>query len=184
MNLDQALQIVQNQYGITGTIKLLYGEVDYNFLLTTDDKQYTLKISRAHPDKDLLDLQNQALIHLEQKNTSLEYPYVIKNKDGQYLGWHGDHAVRLLKWIPGRLWSQLSTHTPELLHDLGTVCGQTALALQDFDHPHAHRFFKWDNQRFEWIEEHLEKLQTKDQKELFQHFLSLIKKDALPHFAS
>ena len=184
MILDQALQIVQNQYGITGTIKLLYGEVDYNFLLTTDDQQYTLKISRAHPDKDLLDLQNQALIHLEQKNTSLEYPYVIKNKDGQYLGWHGNHAVRLLKWIPGRLWSQLSIHTPQLLHDLGTVCGQTTLALQGFDHPHAHRFFKWDNQRFEWIEEHLEKLQSKEQKELFQHFLFLIKKEALPHFTS
>ena len=64
--------------------------------------------------------------------------------------------------MPGKTWAQTKPHSPELLRSLGRVCGRLSYALQNFDHPGAHTFLKWDPQHAEWIAPHISKLFGKE----------------------
>ncbi len=178
---EQAEEILAELYGLTGTAKPLPGERDFNFrIITEDNDSYILKVSRPGEDWDLLDFQQQILLHLEQGNSSLIAPRVIKdlnkNSISQHIDSHGNtRYVRLLSWINGRLWSGVNPQLDDLRKDLGVQCGTLTKSLEGFNHSKAQREFEWDVAQSLWTMKHLE-LFDEEEKQIVSHFQSLFLK--------
>ncbi len=142
-----AEKIAQEHYGLTATAKALFGETDLNFYLkSVQGGAFVLKISRAGEDLTKLVLQNKALKHLAKKELPFNLPELHPNIAGESITVLPEkdrkHLVRLLRWVPGRLFAKVNPHAPELLLNLGRCCGLLCAGLQDFEHPACRVFFK------------------------------------------
>ncbi len=186
---EQAQALAASHFDLHTQAKKLPGELDHNFLLTNaaGDK-YILKIARPGEKREALDFQNAILQHLEKAATNLHLPRLIFNKKGEAVTLISDaenekRYLRLLAWVPGRVFAEVSPHAPRLLESLGEACGKLCSALQDFDHPGAHRSFKWDIAQAEWTEAHLSKIQGEERQTLARHFFLFFQKNIKPQLA-
>ncbi|MCP3928816.1 MAG: aminotransferase class III-fold pyridoxal phosphate-dependent enzyme [Bacteroidetes bacterium] len=179
-------ELIHNHYGFKATIKALPGESDLNYYLETENKQkYVLKIAGAGSSFEQLDFQNQMMNHLAKKELPLQLPKPVSNRSGKYITEIQDEEgnlryMRLLSWVPGRLWAKVNPHTSELLENLGESCGYLCKGLQGFDHRAAHRFYKWNVSKALWTKEFLHMLENVRQEEVSNHFLQLFEKETLP----
>jgi len=167
--------MLREQYGLTGELVLLDGEVDLNYRLSSSDRTYLLKVSRPDMDEDHLDFQSRLLAFLESTSGVLQTPRIIYNKQGQPVGSFQDgngqkRNVRLLTWVPGKIWSTVSPHSPLLLAELGVHAGKLTTALSDFEHPQAHREFEWDIAQSNWVETGFDHFDAPKRK-ILQYFL-------------
>ena len=153
---DTAENILLELFGIRGIASSLPGEYDMNFRIRVDDKDgYILKISRPDTELNALDFQQKLLCHLEDTANSITAPVVIKDKFGKMLSSFEDsfkqiRPVRLLSWIPGRLYHEVNPQRNDLRQSLGLCCGKLTAALANFDHTEAHRTFEWDIANSMW----------------------------------
>jgi 4-aminobutyrate aminotransferase-like enzyme/Ser/Thr protein kinase RdoA (MazF antagonist) len=141
-------ELLLRDYGIVGTLKDLVSERDQNFLVTTADAQYVLKIANVAEERHFLELQNATLKHCAKVDPTLGVPKLIPSKSkSDLVDWtasDGIHAVRLLTYLPGKLFSS-AKKSPQLLASLGTFMGRLSRAMQGFGHPVAHRpDFLWN----------------------------------------
>lgn len=160
---QEARQIAEDFYGIHGKVRSLPGEIDFNFKLSDGKENYILKISRPGYNVEYLEFQISLLQFLEQK-AECQIPKVVLNSHGAtdaiYVDAQGQKRnIRLLSWIDGRPWSDVSPRTIPLYYSLGLAAGTITKTLKSFDHPGAHRTFEWDLAQAEW---------TKAYRHLFQ----------------
>lgn len=136
--------LLAEHWGITGRLSALVGERDQNLLVEGPAGRHVLKIANAAEDARQLDLQDAALAHIAQTDPGLGVQRLVPTRDGAArIGYRG-HQVRLMTWLPGRLWSA-SPASPALLASLGTALGRLSRALRGFGHPAAHRpGFLWN----------------------------------------
>ncbi len=181
-------QLLGQNYGLDGQLHPLPGEYDLNFRLDTPDNQsYTVKIAHPQEKEQYLDLQNALMAHLEHQDISLELPRLITDRSEAALSKIKDDKgqerfLRVLSWAKGRLFANVQPKSPELLESLGIACGTLCSAMNDFDHPAAHRKHKWDLAQAEWITPHLHLFQGK-RAEWIRYFFDLFKKNQ-PTFQS
>lgn len=148
--LEEATLWVQDLYGVKGTLNPLPGEVDLNYRVKTPQgNDYIFKVSAPGSSPELMDMQTALLEHVASSNPSLTLPRVIPLKTGERMhvyaaNGEASRTLRMLSWVPGRVWAEVRPHSPALLESLGKLCGQVSFALKEFDHPSAHRFIKWD----------------------------------------
>ncbi len=139
---EQATALLLRDFGVTGTFKELVSERDQNFLIAAEHGTYVLKIANAAEDRDFLALQNAAMNHIAAVDPELGVQRVTPSRDGRTIAvWttaKAAHAVRLLTYLPGELFSS-TAKTPELLGSLGAFMGRLGRALRGFGHPAAHR---------------------------------------------
>ncbi|PKA82575.1 hydroxylysine kinase /5-phosphonooxy-L-lysine phospho-lyase [Ulvibacter sp. MAR_2010_11] len=175
ISLNEASEIAQSLYTISGEVTALPGEIDFNFRIKTETSEsYILKISRPNENDNYLEFQQQVLQHLELKNSQNNSPRIIQNKEGNLISEITDAAgnirkVRLLSWIPGRVWSEVNPQLDELRFSLGKQCGATTNTLQGFEHPEAHRTFDWDIAHSLWTKNHLHLFHS-EEKEILSYF--------------
>jgi len=161
LTTDQAVEIIQSVYGQKCTASRLPGELDLNFRITSDkNENFILKISRPSEKESYLNFQQQLLLHIAGKKHQLETPRVIldsKDRAISKIECSGNEIfVRLLSWVPGRLWSSVNPKSEDLLNSLGKKCGLLTYAMQDFDHQEAHRQFEWDVAQSLWTRDNLD----------------------------
>jgi 4-aminobutyrate aminotransferase-like enzyme/Ser/Thr protein kinase RdoA (MazF antagonist) len=179
ISIQEAKAIVLDLYGIEGELTKLDGYDDFNFRVKTSNKdQYILKISRPKTDLGELDFQQKLLEHIASKESIL-VPKVMLNKEKEGISTFFDtqgekRAVRLLSWIKGRLWSAVNPQTDALRQQLGQNAGKLTKALEDFDHPQAHRVLEWDNAQVTWVYDYLHLFEGRE-RVLMEHFHALIK---------
>jgi len=189
MDLATVQGFVNDFFGIDVHAKKLVGELDLNYYLKAENgAEFILKIARLGEEQVNLDMQNEILMYLEKKNTSLELPRVVLNKKGESVTIIKDREgkdrfLRLLTWLPGRLWFYVNPHSEKLLKSLGQVCGTLSDALSDFDHPAAHRVHKWDISNASWVAAKLHFIEDEEQRNLADYFLKLFENVALPHLS-
>jgi len=153
-------EITKKFYNKTGAVKPLPGELDFNFLIKTETGEYILKITSAEKcDLDFLTFQNYLLNHLNGGDPTLLVPETIISISGksiEELEVDGNIVyVRLLSWLPGKLWSEMVSHTKGLLYDLGKKAGHLTNLLSDFKDPYPrHRKFDWDISQTSWTKQH------------------------------
>ncbi|MEM6800138.1 MAG: aminotransferase class III-fold pyridoxal phosphate-dependent enzyme, partial [Bacteroidota bacterium] len=178
---------IKKRYGLDVQTKKLAGEVDLNYYLkSTGGQEYILKIAAADSKQEHLLMQSAMIEHLTQKQGDLSTPRLIVDLEGQKLGNfvlddQAQRSVRLLTWVSGALWADFSPHHPELLKSLGEICGTFSKHLEGFDHPAAHRWFKWDVQQAAWTEKDFSFIQDSKQKLQAKYFLKLFQEKVLPH---
>ena len=145
---EQAAALLARDYGVKGSLKELASERDQNFRVDSAAGQFVLKIANAAEDHAFLALQNAALKHVAMADPELGVQRVIATLSGtdiaQWEGPRGSHAVRLLSYLPGELYSAAEP-TPALLESLGRLMGRLSRALRGFGHPAAFRpGFLWN----------------------------------------
>ncbi|MED5269649.1 MAG: phosphotransferase, partial [Bacteroidota bacterium] len=175
LSTNEVQRIVKKEYGISGSAKKLQGEIDINYKISTKSSQdFILKISRPDSTSDYLDFQIKILKFINSKNKNQSISEIVLNKKKKDITEIQDNAgakriVRLLKWIPGRLWSSVNPQPDNLLYSLGDKSGNITKLLKGFDHKIAHRKFEWDIAQSLWTKNHLN-LFNKDQKKILKYF--------------
>lgn len=167
-------------------IRPLPGEIDYNFYIETeDDKAYTFKVSRPEADREAIDFQQAALQWIIQFTLPIELPYPIPSHQDQMILIEQDEegedrVLRMVQWVPGKVLAKVRPKSLDLLYQLGEACGALCKALEGFDHPAAHRFFKWDIAQLPWIEEHLDKIEDPERRALVDHYVKAFHQKVAP----
>ena len=167
---EQASQIASEYYNISAKASKLDGYVDENFLLkTTSGEKFLLKIS-SEENSEKLDFQIQILKQLSIKKLAVGLSEVVPNKEGKPLAkLQNNKTARVLTWLPGRLWAAVNPKTESLRNSLGEAAGSLTIALQNFEHPVAHRNLDWDLANSAWTSKHINRFSGK-QKEIVQYF--------------
>tara|TARA_B100001113_G_scaffold353714_1_gene359306 strand:- start:848 stop:3874 length:3027 start_codon:yes stop_codon:yes gene_type:complete len=175
LSTKEVEKIVKKEYGISGSASKLEGEIDINYKISTRNSQdYILKISRPDSPSDYLDFQIKILKFINSKNNNLPVSKLILNKKKKNITETQDHygakrIVRLLKWIPGRVWSSVNPQLDDLRYSLGEKSGNVTKLLKGFDHKIAHREFEWDIAQSLWTKKHLNLFDI-DQKKILKYF--------------
>ena len=171
----QAEYILLECFNRKGSAVPLPGELDFNFRISIENgEKYILKISRPGENECYLDFQQKLLQFIQSKAQNLTTPKPVKDKNGNVISEIKDASgnirkVRLLTWIPGRLWSNVNPHSDTLRFSLGKSCGTLTKALQEFDHTEAHRELVWDIARSLWTKNHIH-LFNAEEKNIITHF--------------
>ena len=173
----QASQIAIENYGIIAESIKLDGYVDENYLLkTSTGEKFLLKISSGQSTNSVeenngqLDFQIQILKHLSEQSTLISFSEVISNKNGNSLTpLLNNETARVLTWLPGRLWATVNPKTHTLRNNLGEAAGNLTNALQNFDHPNAHRELNWDLANSAWTKAHINRF-SGTQKDIIAYF--------------
>jgi len=183
----QIASFLREKYNIeVVTQKKLPGDVDYNvYCKAKDQQEYIFKIVSQDFGFENIKLQQAILRHLEKKELTVKTAFAISDKAGNDVGEFLDengvmHYARLLDWVPGRLLAEVNPHNPSLIKDLGKKLASITIALQDFDHPGAHRNFKWNPSEAMWIKANESYFEDEEQKDLLHYFIDLFEKVAFP----
>jgi 4-aminobutyrate aminotransferase-like enzyme/Ser/Thr protein kinase RdoA (MazF antagonist) len=156
---DEARRIARDLFNLTGDFSPLSSERDQNFRIRTEKGEgYVLKLSNAEEDTGVIDFQTQALWHIEQQDSALPIPRVVRAKDGApftiaYNSNSAKHIARVLTYLPGVLLDDL-TITPALWRSVGKIAGHMDLALRGFFHPYARQEHPWDITRCAGLRPH------------------------------
>ena len=174
-----ALGLLQRDYGITGSLRELVSERDQNFLVDGPGGRFVLKIANAVEDAGFLALQNAALKHVALADPSLGVQRVVAAKGGaEIIDWNG-HAVRLLTFLPGELYSAAGS-SPALLESLGRFMGRLSRAMKGFGHPAAYRpGFLWNLDEAMAVKPWLEDI-TPDRRDLVARIFARYEARVLP----
>ena len=181
-----AVRLAREFYGLEATARALPGEYDDNFHLTiADGHAFVLKVMHPARDQSFIDLQCQALRHLEKRAPQMALPRVTPNRNGELFAsmTAADGSARLvwlLTFVNGKILAGVRPHSPELLGDLGRFLGEMDAALQSFTHAAAYRELKWDFSRAGWIKEHLKQIADSKRRALVEKFLALYEAEVVP----
>ncbi|WP_196890569.1 peptidoglycan DD-metalloendopeptidase family protein [Aureivirga marina] len=171
-----AEQILYTLYGVIGHATKLYEDIDFNFKITTENYEtYLLKISKTTVDNGYLDYQQQLLQYFQATNKKLNTPIAILDVNGSPISsfiddFANEHKVRLLTYLEGNSWSDISEKSVELYQKLGKQCALSIKALSGFDHIKAHRKFDLDILEANWTKNFFSLFNKSEQKKLV-HFL-------------
>lgn len=149
LNETHIQEVVAEYYGL-GVVeqRRLGGEVDINvWVRASTGTEYLLKASIGSVSRSLL-WQEKVLTHLADVAPDLPVPRLIEARGGDKMistviaG--VPFVVRLLSWMPGRMFADISEPPDELFFELGVVAAQMTQALAtldvgDFDETHL-----WD----------------------------------------
>ena len=185
---EAAAELLRAAYGIAGTLKRLYSERDQNFRVrAADGTAYVLKIANRDEDPGVLDLQHQALAHLEARDPSLPTPRVIRTRDGALSGSIADgegraHIYRLLSFMPGIDLAEVPA-TPKVLRGLGETTARLDKALRSFFHPSADHVLLWDLRRLPDMRHNTDVLEDPEQRRTIEAVIDHFTAAVLPRLA-
>lgn len=184
---EEAEALVFDVYGVKATARSLPGEYDDNFhLRAAFGNEFVLKIMHPSRERDLIDLQCQALSWLKSHEVP-DLPTVhgttpdrrelfrkLRLSDGV------ERFVWLLDYVPGRVLAHVKPHSPELLRTIGQFLGNMDVALAGFRHPAAQRNLKWDSAQAGWIRDYLHHITDSRHRAIVADFLRLYDSEVVP----
>jgi 4-aminobutyrate aminotransferase-like enzyme/Ser/Thr protein kinase RdoA (MazF antagonist) len=142
----EVAQLVLQHYGITGEVKKLKGELDFNYhIKSSSGEAFNAKISRPKPDAAHISFQIALVRYLAGRNFPAQLPNPVLALNGEeYIRIAGDRLLRLQSWVPGREIAEVCPRSDDLLRQWGRLCGHFSKQLEGFSHPAAHRSYPWD----------------------------------------
>ena len=107
---------VKEYYQLDVTVKLLTGEYELNYLLTTSAGQkYIFKLASDEHSYDFFDAQVKIVNHLSQTEVAEKFFSYIPNKDGQAMTVLPINVriyfLRLITFLEGEFWVNLYSHS-------------------------------------------------------------------------
>lgn len=182
---QQAAELALTYYNLEGELKKLPGEEDFNFYLKDKSgKEFTVKVSRPDTDVNAIDFQSAIMEHLKKQDFPLDFPEVIHSTEGKaYVELDDKRFLRVQKWVPGRMLSEVNPRTPALLENWGAVSGLCSRFFADFDHPAAHRFYKWNPSETLFSKQFRQHIHEQERLEIADYFWNLFEEKALPKLA-
>jgi len=173
----EARELLRAHFGVEGELSPLPSERDQNFrVVTAGGQALTFKIMNAAEPLLAIEFQTALLRHLENCDPDLAVPRVVPSAGGQdYVltdGAAGQHALRLVTYLPGRPLAE-EAKTPEVLRGIGSLLGRLDRALAGFGHPGAHRSFDWEIRSTPLARERLHAVTDPEQRRLVEKALDI-----------
>ncbi len=150
---EEIRALAESLYGVQCEVLRSLGSfIDQNYYLrNANGDEYTLKIHDAAESAAVLQMQTAAARLLATELPNIQFPTANLSLDGKTLETvHSngqDHAVRLLNYVPGTLFSELLSFSSAILKDTGFTLAHMDTKLEGFAHPGAFRpGLPWDLQ--------------------------------------
>jgi len=151
VSIEDAENILRDDYGLTGTISELGSQQDRNFRIDSDSGRYVLKICRIEYAAIELQAQNSAMKLLGANHDGPRVPLPVAALDGEEILsltlTDGICQVRLLTFLDGETLTRIKHLAEPVVAALGTLCATLARDLQNFDHAGLERDLQWDLRR-------------------------------------
>lgn len=179
--------IASECFGVLGAVQALAGERDLNFQLScADGSSYLLKISHPLEDPQVVEFQNQALLHIQQADPELPVQRVYAARDGRYQARvevdGRQMLVRLFSFVDGLPLHQVERRSPALRHNLGEALARLDRALSDFRHPASRHELLWDMQQAARLRPLLQHIDDSELRELVTRALDTFETCAQPRY--
>jgi 4-aminobutyrate aminotransferase-like enzyme/Ser/Thr protein kinase RdoA (MazF antagonist) len=169
---EQAAELAAELFGVTGSATALGSERDQAFLIEDGAAGGVLKISNTGEDPAVLDLEREAVLHVERVDTEL--PVAQPTPAVEVKG----HLVRMFSRLHGRHWG------PELPDDAVRAYAATHarlnLALRGFFHPAAGRHLLWDLENAPGLRPLLEAVRDESRRRLLERVLDRFEERVVP----
>jgi Ser/Thr protein kinase RdoA (MazF antagonist) len=169
MTEDHALRLLEEHYGIGGTLRRFETEKDDTFRVTTADGQkFVLKI--ANPDEPLeeINFQHGILKHVKAHDPTIPIPRIIPPIAGADVFSITDVAgarryVRMLTFIDGTPLDETKSNARERV-EIGKMLARLRYATEGFSHPADDRYYAWNVQNLLTLEHLLEEVDDPTQR--------------------
>ena len=143
-------------------LKLLDSYDDQNVYINGiyDEKEIEccIKIHNGVESKapEILDCQNQLLLHLYHHKFNVPLPLFNKKKERiSYICINNiTHAIRLLTWVKGTKMSDIKPSL-NLIYQCGIYLAKIRISLSTFQHTAAYRIHSWDLKQTDQLKEFL-----------------------------
>ncbi len=151
-SLDAVRQILAGRFGLDSDLTPLAGERDQNFRAdTADGRRFLFKISNPADGQPVLDMQTQALRHIELVDPGLPVMRSLPSTAGEpwaeVPGPDGrTYPARLFTFLPGQVTATAALTTPAIW-SFGQTAARLGRALRGFFHPGADYEILWDISR-------------------------------------
>ncbi|MDH5356674.1 MAG: phosphotransferase, partial [Gammaproteobacteria bacterium] len=147
-SIPEATLLVSQLFNLDGELRVLNGERDLNYLVTTDSGKFVFKIANEHESESILECQHLVFQRLAKSSVFSHQTISQESVNGRVIESIEDksgkqHLCRLLNYVEGRLLSEVNPHFPELLYDLGSTLATVDQSLLDFEHPALDRPLLW-----------------------------------------
>jgi hydroxylysine kinase len=185
ITVEEARAVASRSFDVEGSFSRLVSERDANFLV--EDPQgdrFVLKIHNAGDALPLVEMQEQALLHVAAADPSTPVQRVRPTVDGEV---HAvlerpdgsTNVVRMLTYMPGRR-VQATDLSLRAIEDYGASSARVGVALRDFSHPAADRPLLWDIKQSAVLRPLLVHMTDPTGRDLVDHWLSRFEEQVLP----
>jgi len=181
--------LIQEQYKMDVSCKILNGYDELNFLLTdSSDKKYILKIATEEHNPYFLDAQVQMVKLLSKSGLSEKFQHYIATEVsediGQIIVEGTKYYYRLLSYLEGVFWVNQNSKSAALARNLGRFLGEMDTVLKDFKHPAACRHYEWDIKNTLDARRNLHCIKSHENRRLVGYFLMQFETEVTPHISS
>jgi Ser/Thr protein kinase RdoA (MazF antagonist) len=182
----EAADIARRLFALEGSLKLLDGERDLNFLVTTDGGKFVFKIANALESPAMLECQHLVFQRLADAQVLPLVATALASVNGRLIETVGDaqgieHCCRVLPFLEGRMMAEIADLKAEVLADLGRRLALLDLALQGFTHAGLERPLLWNmEQALNVLETYKPLLASDAQRALVEHFEIGYREHVLP----
>jgi len=157
--------IAAEHFGVVASVRVLPGEFDKNFALTTTEGQgFILKFSHPQSTDIQLDFENAMMQHLAASSVRPLIPRPVLTLTGEaVLRLEGGLRARMQTRMPGRVLVDVPARPENLVREIGMLLGRVDRSLAQFSHPGMHREWMWDLTRApEMIRRNLDAVRAED----------------------
>ena len=175
----EAIEILHQEFGLSGKTLELYSERDQNFIVQTDSKsKYILKIFNPAENRSVLGLQHAATQFIKERDPELGVPLQVGGICEITKGSH-TFFLRLVEYLDGQFMKDTQIKDAGY-YKTGQFLGRLNHALAGFQHPGAMREFAWDVQPVHLIRERLQVLKSENDRDTVSHFLDEYETNVIP----
>ncbi|NLR77923.1 aminotransferase class III-fold pyridoxal phosphate-dependent enzyme [Chitinophaga eiseniae] len=184
MEISAMKALLQQHYGMDVSVQALDGYEERNYLLKDSaGQQYVCKVGNAGGDLHLLDAQIKTLEHLANSPVAAGFQQVKPNVRGEVITAISTGYMRVLTFLPGKIWVEAQAHTPALWNSLGNFLGKMDKALHGFAHPAAYRIYSWDLRNALAAREHLGAIKDHERRRMVAYFLLQFETEMVPQLS-
>ncbi len=184
--LEKVADVLIEKYGVEGDLTTLESERDQNVRVDTAERSYLFKVCNADEDEAVIDLQIQALRHIERVDSTIPVPRALPTLTGaatsSVLSPDGtSHTVRLMSFLDGVVaGSRPEFDTPTFRRNTGTTLARLDSALRGFFHPAARQDHPWDVSRAPRLLEYTRHIENRSARRNVVSILERVRDHTLP----
>ncbi len=188
--LEKVTTVLFEEYGVEGELTILESERDQNVRVDTAERSYLFKVCNADEDEAVIDLQIQALRHIERVDPGVPVPRALPTLTGATTGSvlspdGTSHTVRLMSFLDGVVaGSRPEFDTPTFRRNTGTTLARLDNALRGFFHPAARQDHPWDLSRAPRLLEYTRHIENESARRNVVSILERVRDHTLPACAT
>jgi Ser/Thr protein kinase RdoA (MazF antagonist) len=181
-----AADIAQRLFALEGPLKLLNGERDLNFLITTERGKFVFKIANALESPAMLECQHLVFQRLADAQVFPLVATALASVNGRLIETVSDaqgieHCCRVLPFLEARVMAENTDLKARVLADLGQRLALLDMALEGFTHPGLERPLLWNmEQALSVLEAYKPLLAGDAQRVLIEYFENGFRERVLP----